>query len=187
MKIKDIFQNVNKTNAEKVDVQYFAEEAFNINQYIHYIESERLIAYSFSEWLCTDTHVGHKAYFFDGEPVAIGSKLYRKSDEEFEWISKEAYKKVKSYIVSLIFLEEDEDDFEWSDLEQEIGDGYKLEFYSQLLQEHKENAILNGEKVKILRNDGNEYTCKNVEIQLPNGTKKYVPITDLLFLFNVKS
>jgi len=57
-------------------------------------------------WLCTDDVVGIRAYYFQDELVAISSQPGRKYGEEFEWVSKEAYQKVRQYVADAIAKKE---------------------------------------------------------------------------------
>lgn len=67
-------------------------------------DCEEMKCYFLISWYCTDSWVGVRAYFLNGEFVAISSQIGRKYDQEFEWVSKEAYYKVKEYIASKTLL-----------------------------------------------------------------------------------
>ena len=54
-----------------------------------------------ANWICTDTRVGLAVYMVDGEPVAISAQSARKSSEDVEFVSVEAAKKVREFILSL--------------------------------------------------------------------------------------
>lgn len=54
-----------------------------------------------ANWVCTDTRVGLAVYTFDGVPVAISAQPARKSSEDIEFISVDAAKKVREFILSL--------------------------------------------------------------------------------------
>lgn len=51
-----------------------------------------------SNWICTDTWVGLRFYFFNDVCVAISYQPGRKYDEEFEWLSLEAANEVRDFI-----------------------------------------------------------------------------------------
>ena len=190
MKIKDLIKNVNKTKQfeDKIFIGDFAEKAFDLQYIQNWDDQTRLIAYYLGNWCCTDSCVGYKIYFFDDKPVAVSSQLGRKSTEEIEWISKEDFKTVKDYIMS--FAEEFEDSPSIVDLEQDFGTEYKVEFYCQMYEHHKNNAIYKNVKVKVLNhkysfNDG-KYNPETVQIQYLDGKKEWIETKLLSFPFNLQ-
>lgn len=183
IKILDIVNRVNKTKEfqSDVDVATFAHDALflsNLDSYKDY--GDRLTSYYVIHWICTDTGVGVRIFFLDDEPVAIGVKTARRDDEDIEFLSKESYEKVKTYLLSLIELNPSimkEDDV--------IQEYYSLEYSSQLLKFHLENAYYDGEKVKIIKClDGNTFP-NMVKIELSNKTKKEVEVGHLKFKINI--
>ena len=190
MKIKDLIKNVNKTKQfeDKIFIGDFAEKAFDLQYIQNWDDQTRLIAYYLGNWYCTDSCVGYKIYFFDDKPVAVSSQLGRKCTEEIEWISKEDFKTVKDYIMS--FAEEFEDSPSIVDLEQDFGTEYKVEFYCQMYEHHKNNAVYKNEKVKVLNhkdsfNDG-KYNSETVQIQYLDGKKEWIETKLLSFPFNLQ-
>jgi len=191
MKIKDLIESVNKIKQfeDKIFIGDFAEKAFDLQYIQNWDDQTRLISYYLGNWHCTDSMVGYKVYFFDDKPVAISSQLSRKMYEEIEWISKECYKTVKDYIMS--FAEEFEDAPTIVDLQQEFGKTYKVDFYCQMYEHHKNNAIYGSETVKILKhknsfNDG-KYNPETVQIQYVDGRKEWIETKLLIFPFNIHS
>jgi hypothetical protein len=92
----------NKDNL-KEDRWFYPEsllEEFEI--YDHISTDGRLTKKWFESWTCTDTTVGIAVYFLDGELICVSWKPYRKSDEEFWFISEELGKKLYDYFLSLI-------------------------------------------------------------------------------------
>ena len=69
---------------------------------LYWSEDTRLKAYHVKTWLCTDTWVGWVAYFLDSEFVCLSTQNARKSDTEFEFVSKEAHSKLRDYLFSLV-------------------------------------------------------------------------------------
>lgn len=191
MKLKDLIQNVNKTKHFE-DVVYigdFAIQAFDLDYIQHWDEQTRLTSYYIGQWRCTDTRVGYKVYFFDDKPVAVSSQLGRKMREKIEWISKEDFKNVKDYIMS--FAEKFEDEPNIVDLEEDFGTEYKVEFYCQMYEHHKNNALYNKQLVKIINHkdsfyDGNKYNVETVQIQYTNGNTEWIDTKLLSFPFNLK-
>ena len=139
MKIKDIIENVNKSKEFEnvVDICQFGEEFCSISFCVGWVEQNRLKSYWFSHWLCTDTWVGQKVYFFDEKPVAISKQMFRKSDEEIMWISIEDYDNVKKYIETLV-RDDNRDTIKVVNLDEDFGETFKIEFYSQMFQIHKD-------------------------------------------------
>jgi hypothetical protein len=189
MKIKDIIANVKKDKdfQDKIFIGDFAEKFFDLNYIQNWDDQDNLTAYYFANWHCTDKTVGYKVYFYEGEPVAVSEQTGRKSSEEIEWISKEAFKKVKDYIMS--FAEEFEPPITLVNLEQECGYDYFVQFYTQMYDYHKNNALYNGDTVKITGykdsfNDG-KYHPEIVEIEFQDGSKIWVETKELRFKFNV--
>lgn len=190
MKIKDLIQNVNKTEQfqESVYISDFAEGILDIPYITNWEDQSRLTSYYLGKWHCTDRAVGYKVYFLDDEPVGVSSQLGRKMDEEFEWISVECYKKVKEYILS--FMEDEHPPM--VDLEQEFGDTYRIDYYEQMYEHHKANAIYKGEKVKILTNKSSfkdtegVYHPEMVKIEYSNWSTLWVEMSALEFPFNVR-
>ena len=62
---------------------------------------DRLTKKWFESWICTDTEVGIAVYFLDNELICVSWQPYRKSDEEFWFISEELGKKLYDYFLSL--------------------------------------------------------------------------------------
>lgn len=187
MKLIEISNKIDKSNRNEsyVDVTDFTREF----QYdFDYIEQDRLKAYWIGNWYCTDSYVGYRMYFFDGEPVAISSQLGRKSDEEFEWFSEELALKVRDYLISLMIKKEVQLNFDICDPNEEIGDGYKIQFNSQIL--NPEHACYNGEPVKILeriKETPDWGIDKELKVQLPSGEVTQMNINDLTFRYHVLS
>lgn len=95
--------------------------------------------------LCTDTHVGVKAYYWNNKLICISHQAARKSDENFEWVSKEVYQEVGQYIRSLV---EDDETFEVDllNLEEELPDYYHIEYAGQFIDE---KVLYNGKAYTI--------------------------------------
>lgn len=187
MKIKDIIQKVDKSkNFEKeVYLGDFANKIFAVSIYCN--EQTRLKSYFIGNWRCTDTTVGYLVYFLDDKPVAISYKTARKQTERIEWLSKDDYINVKTYVMS--FLVEEEDIYYVADLEEDIGETYQISFYEQLLDYHMNNAIFEGNNVKIIGfkdsyND-DDYHPETVQIQFENGDTVWIETEKIDFRYNL--
>lgn len=74
-----------------------------INSYDYSEEfSQRVTKEFVASWICTDTRVGLAVYRLDGEVIAVSGQNARKSDEDIEFVSIEAAKKVRDLIISLL-------------------------------------------------------------------------------------
>ncbi len=194
MTLRDIINSVDKTKAHKqlVDVCEMADEMY-IDNFINFESQDRLVSYYVANWYCTDSMVGYRVFFFDNEAVAFGIKKGRKAYEDIKWISKEAYQKVKEYV--LTFTEPKEDNIDLLDLDLESLDVYKVEFYEQMYDHHKENAIYNKDgishKVKIAEfKDGYhdekmKYHPETVKILFESGDTKWIEPKKLDFPYLV--
>ena len=192
MKIKDLIQRVNKSKEfeEEVDFEEFCS-IFHLDYNYENIEQDRLMSYWIGNWYCTDQTVGYRVYYFDNEVVCLTVQNGRKCGEEFEWISKELYYKVKNYVQEVAVRK---DIIPLQDLEAEIGGFYKIEFNGQLYSHHHKIPYLNGEKVSIvsvnrvpgfMEDSMFSSTCKMVRVEFENKETKWVNIRDLDFPFNL--
>lgn len=152
-----------------------------------WVEQTRLRCFFYERWYCTDTWVGGRAYFLDEELVAVSYQIGRKWDEDIEYISKEAYDKVKSYVISLI--EKEEPSFVPSilqdgELDKLVEDRYQVEFNSQILQKQ---GYYEDELVDIVRTNydyGDPNYFHGVKIRLSSGKTKIVHVSELYFDYN---
>ena len=192
MKLKEIIKNVDKSdgNTEWVCLTTLGEREFGIFN-IEHDEKKRLKAYWYAKWLCTDSWVGSKVYFLDDKVVAISNQPYRKSDEEFKWISKTARLKIKKYLESLTYTD-DEDRFASyltsDDLNEELNIGYTVEYGSNLLTENILHVGTN-ELVKVTKKYRDFDDVKkwhHIEVEFPNGNKKEVHLNDILIPYLIK-
>lgn len=193
MKLIDALQNVNKSEEFQTWISsYFIEDQFDLEPYNleNWDNQTRLTCYYTSSWHCTDSRVGYRVYFFDDKPVATSFQQGRKWNEEIKWISKECFKEVKDYVLS--FYKEDDIDL-MNDLEDEIQEGYSIEFYEQLYTYHFKNVTYKNKRVKIVdfeeefatQVDNNPFYMDTVQIEYENGDRELVKLSKLTFLFNI--
>lgn len=184
MKLKNIVQQIDKSEQNKcgVDTMALGEE---LHLDIPYVNQTRLTSYWVGNWYCTDTYVGYKLYFFDDAPVAFTSQTARKSDEIFHWFSLDTTKKIKDYLLSLLIEEEMPFQVKICDLEEDIGDSFKIAFNSQIL--NQDRILYQGEKATLLERLKNKpYGISTLcKIQLPNGQIKEVEIEELDFGYHL--
>lgn len=190
MKIRDIINKVYKSKQfeDGVSLYDLASSEFNLD--IDYCgDQNRLMSYFIGNWYCTDSYVGYKVYFFDDEPVAVSSQTGRKMNEDIEWISAESYNKVRDYI--LTFFEHKVPNISLCDLDEELGDSYKIEYHSQLFDYHKTIAKYEGDSVQIIEfhkgtgfNELEQYQPSLVKIKMPDKSEKWLEVKELDFPYN---
>lgn len=181
MKLIDIAKKIDKSKKNEVWIN--TEEIGNVLGIdIPYIEQDRLKCFWIGNWCCTDTFVGYRMYFFDDEPVAFSTQSGRKSDEVFHWFSLDLATTVKHYLLS---LHEDVLSIDVCDINEDIGDSFKISFNSQIL--NKEHITFNGEQVKIIERIKNKpYGIDTaLKILFPNGNTQEVEIEELDFGFHI--
>lgn len=91
----------NKNNLKEETWFYPQELSQHFQIYDNIPIDNRLTKKWFESWICTDTQVGIAVYFLDDELVCISWQPYRKSDEEFWFISEKLAKKVYDYLLNL--------------------------------------------------------------------------------------
>lgn len=194
MKIKDIVKQVKKTDTNKIGLSAseFAHH-FNWSEFdFDYKEQDRLVGYFLSLWYCTDSFVGIRVYFLDNEPVAISSQWGRKCSEDFEWMSKEAYHKVREYVKSFMKENNDDDHITLADLEQDLGNTYKIEFNGQLFSHQWKIPMLKGKSVEITelvpekKGTIESMIAQRVKIKHTTGATEIISIRDLDFPYYIE-
>lgn len=181
MKIKDVIKQLDKSeqNRDWVDT-YELGQQFDI--FCEYKDPNTidLKAYWIKNWMCTDTMVGFKAYFLNDEHVAISVQNSRKSYEKFFWKSEEHKKKTEDYLRKFTV----EDDISVFDPNEELNTTFKLDFYDELLHNHK--IYYNKEIVKVTNGIKDEfYPVKSVVIKFENGEEKIVEVKELDIKINI--
>ena len=103
MTVIELLSTIDKTKMKQgwVDLSAIKDE-FEIQEYIVQTEDNVRLTYCFYQsWVCTDTRVGLKLWFFDEEAVCISWRYYRKSKESFSWLSLKDFYKVGNYLNTL--------------------------------------------------------------------------------------
>jgi len=178
MKISELLAKINKSdkNSNWVHLDEISNE-LGLNLYITEKNTE-LKSYWLWKKYDTDSYVGLEAFFLKDEFVLLTMQNGRKSDTNYEWASKELKNKVINYIISLEDTTEDEDNSEYVDFDEELGNGVSVSYSSQLLTN---NVIYKktGEMVNITDSWANEKDCKKwslVEITFESGDTKIVKL-----------
>lgn len=190
MKLKDLISNVDKSTKNESWVSGNDGDilqSLEIQPSYDTEENTRLKAYYLFKWCCTDSYVGYRAYFLDDILVSVSTQLGRKCDETFEWVSAEAWTDTRNYINSLQTIPTPPSDI--LDLEEELPEyGMSIEFSEQLLSD---TVYLKDTKelVKVTKKwygyDPN--TWKKVEVEMPNGEKKVVEMSDVIVPYCLKT
>jgi hypothetical protein len=184
--LRKIISELDKTKEELesgVDWEGISSE-FNLD--ISWSEDTRLKAYFIKRHYCTDTYVGIRVYFLDGELVAISRQSGRKADESFTFIDIESSRRLRDYLVSLMKVEETfPSDFIGEGLDEEIPETYIVEYNTQILQD---TGFLNGEEVQIIKRrypwEEKDKFFHTVEIKEKNGKKREIDCRTLQFKYN---
>jgi hypothetical protein len=172
MKLKEVIEKIDKSKENEcwVELTEIASE-IGLNDY-GYDNEERMKSYFYISWLCTDTRVGAKVYFLDDEAVCVSYQPARKADEHFEWISQEAFEKVRNYILNLISTP----NVSVVDLEQEVEEFFSVEFSEQMLTK---KAIYNSLPVEIVERYSYGDKWKQTLIKFSDGKKELVTTKDI--------
>lgn len=178
MKLLNAMKNVDKSkeNTCDADIDTFLSE-FNLSFYdgeMYNKFAERVKVYWLVKWLCTDTWVGIRVYYFDDEPVAVSRQTARKSDELIDFVSKETADQLREFILSL----DNEQSFNLIDEDEEIDSYYTVSHGSQLLTK---TGYYNGEEVEKVREYGYEspYTeWHNIDVKLADGRVEKISLDD---------
>lgn len=102
--INEIIKTIDTSKMERQGVSFYemCESEFEIYEFLEQPkDNERLTYCYYHRWICTDTGVGIRVWYFDNDPVCISWQPYRKSNETFGWISKDKFNQVRNYALSL--------------------------------------------------------------------------------------
>ena len=129
----------------------------------------------------TDTLVGYRAYYFNDEPVAFSFQTGRKEDEEFFWVSFDAFEKVQQFAESC--LEERDRHFRCSLMDDSMTIPLEphVNFPSEIC---REKAMYDGRPVRVnLRHARHvKWDAKEVPVTfLSTGVNAMVSLDDLTF------
>ena len=134
------------------------------------------------QWYCTDTWVGIDVIYLNNSPVAVTNQVGRKMNVNIYFLSEEAKNSVKDYLISLYNNQQDYAEYlTEDDLNEEMGDYFKIEYSSQVLYK---TAWLNGEQVEITqkpRNLNNNINLYTIAIKHKDGVEKWVDVRELDF------
>jgi len=145
---------------------------------------DRFKSYWIARHYCTDSRVGLRAYYLDGEPVCGSHQGGRKCEESFEWISQEAAEKVLEYMKELAEERGQKLNVNILNPEDELGDGYYIKFATQVMDY---TVIYDGKEYPVDKESTNRQSYINefIVIETEEGKKK-VDLEDCLFPWRIE-
>lgn len=188
MKIKHMLTNLIKNDQTKDHLWSVPDDMlyeFNMQNGgdLDLSNNSRLECYWLGSHRCTDTEVGLRCYILDGNPVSISMQKGRKCDEVFEWVSMEAFKTTHTFLLSL--KEEDElPQPSIIDMEEDLGEGYPVEYVGQLLtkQVMYDNCMV--DVVEELEVKDGEMNFHGIIIKHPTEGLMSIDIRDIFVPWN---
>lgn len=131
-------------------------------------------------WLCTDSWVGSRVYFYKDRLVAISHQSGRKSSEKFFWV-KDRVEEVRRYLLEVAYS--DKLSVATISLDETLDDYYTVQFNGEVLGFMWESATYNGRKFKLNYEHEDPYgigTVINVTFEDNNETAD-ISIRDVKF------
>lgn len=195
MKLWEAIYSIDRSQSNTVrpDLEHFCE-VLGLDRWDYGSNEDvfeaRMTAYWLNNWCCTDTTVGTRVYFLDGEFVAIGYQSARKNPNDITFVSNAAAIQVRDFILSL--GESRETQFPLiseKTLNEELGKGYRINYTGAL--ENQTWGWYNGEKVwvdiqpgRMYKRDSGDDPYINDKVRVyteTNPTKFKISIRDILF------
>jgi hypothetical protein len=195
MKLSDAIKNLDRsesnttTSIELDDIS----AAVGIPVY-QYVDDTSLKYHFLKRWICTDSWVGIRVYFLDEEPLAVSTQTGRKSDEVFEFVSKEMVEKFREYLFQVQVKEGDIPNTRMVNLDQEIGDSYSVHYTSELLT--RTGFVINddGKKlpVEVVGSTHTDYNSPSSEwsrltVKFEDGTEERINIDEFRIPYMLQS
>jgi len=194
MKFRELLEKLDKRlqNQANIDLYDFGSEfGIELDYYCEDVNN-RLVGYYLTKWLCTDTWVGSIALFLDNEFIGYSYQPARKSDKTYKFLNKELFDKTREYLLTLVEAQE----FEYPNfdinLDEELGEGYILDYNGQHLTNNVrflptnefveilswDNSYINPNRdedlAAIKKKFPNEYSGSIVKIKFENGSIRFV-------------
>lgn len=185
MKLRDIFTHVIKDdrNTTDADLDDFAK-ACMADVWLGWNQQwqDRVQGYWFVRWLCTDTWVGRRVYFLDGEPLAVSYQSARKSGEYIEFVSEEMAEKCRKFIFEL--AGEGEPQFAIADLDRDFEETYNFDLSDYFLED---KGFVDGEEVVIVvrrafpEGEERRWVSEHSVVRFKDGSEVMVLAEDIHF------
>lgn len=130
-------------------------------------------------WYCTDTWVGLAVITLDGEPVMFSLQTARKNTTSYDFVSKEAYYKMRDFVLSCMSPEEV--DVPLADMDEEMDDGYQVSYASQILSKH---VLLDGQKLEVIDRWRGDYSLPSerwgdLTVRMPDGSERKTTVNEV--------
>jgi hypothetical protein len=145
MKLQELIDKIDVSKIKHDSYMNFSvfEDEFNYlsDDCLYYLDSNlntRIKCVEFAPHYCTDSVVGSRAYFFDSDCACITYQAGRKCDEVIVgWSTPEIKEKLGQYLLSLKYDGNDleGDTFGPFNPNEDLGEGYKVEYASQLMSQ----------------------------------------------------
>ena len=188
MQLSTVINRLNRSNPEPIYIRpfipYLSGDEY---EYEGYDEDLKKICYHYVRTrYCTDTVVGVKVFFFNGEAFGLSNQVARKSEEEFYILEgkEDVFKEVITFIET--FRKADNYYIPFTiKLNIDIPSFYTLEFEGYLTNFHYENGAYFGDrKVSIIRKRYSDILNRKVTIKDQDQVKE-VDISSLKFRINI--
>lgn len=182
--VKEAIEQVDRSKENEETYIPFEEMCSDLfNRYVQIDdenEEHQLKYYWLAHHYCTDSWVGIRVYYLNDDPVCVSHQAGRKCSEDFYWVSKEAADKVREYLLSLAKPMAN-DNISYAPLDEEMGEGYKVDYSGQLLDTQ---VMLDGEMVEVINqpqyNANGDMNFHTIDIREQDGTTKSVDIGKIL-------
>lgn len=182
MVLRDLIKLVDKSdkNSNDGDIGDFCQ-ALNMQDSLGWSQrfSDEVQGYWLIKWLCTDTWVGCRVWFLDGEPVAISNQSARKNPTEIEFISQDAVDKLRK-LINEIIGEEEQFTPTMANLDEVIEDlTYTVSYAEALLVSE---GLYKGMPVSVIRRGhwgDSELGMQQIIVRGPAGDDSTINVTDL--------
>jgi hypothetical protein len=126
-------------------------------------EDPKLKCYWISKHICTDTWVGYRAYYLNDVFVCFSKQSARGSGEHLQWADQTCKEATASYILRCYnaMNEDNTPTCEPLDLDQDLGDGYAINYAEELLSD----TLLHNDKLWHVIRPLGRYTNNIVKLQ----------------------
>ena len=175
MKLSEAIKRVDRSrqNTAYTDVDRF-KTLFNILGFFGDEFEERVKKYWLAPTYCTDTFVGWAVYYMDDEPVAVSWQSARKSDEQISFVSDDAAKKVRHYLMELQ-IKEEAAVIKLANLDEEFGEFYTAQHASAILPK---TGVYQGKQAKIVKAFNQADRWDDLVVELEDGTQKQIKVNE---------